>query len=610
MAPEPYRVIARKYRPESFDDVIGQQHITRTLQNAIESGRIGHAFLFIGSRGIGKTTSARILAKALNCLSSDGPTPTPCLTCDNCVSIAKGVNLDVIEIDGASNNSVDDVRAIREAVQMVPSSSRYKIYIIDEVHQLSGGAFNALLKTLEEPPPHAKFILATTEAHKVPATIISRCQRYDFRRVGQRDIQTLLSRICDSEGIEYEDAALGAIARAADGGIRDSESILDQIISYCGDRITFNAVFEVLGLVTIDKLHALCDALLAKDVATMLSIVDEVAISGKDLPQFIEETLRYFRNLLVCRSAGDPALLNLPEDEAAEMHRRAQQFGLTELVRLVEQLSDLFKRDFDVQLAPRIAFEAFLIRVSKVAVEVSVDSVLDKLAHLGAGGIVGAAPAAPAAAPPVPPADQPAAATPAPEPEKPAAKKAPAKKKAEAKKPPPDAPPPGPLPDSGAPVRQAEEAQQRMPATNANLHDTWQRVVEAAREEHGLSMAIWLGTAKPEAVDGDCLVLTLEEIQTDQRDRLERPATRSTVEALLHRLTANLTGYRIVWRATAPATAIAGNGAALPATAGVAPEDLERLLHDEKLAQVIDIFKGKVVEVRPGPQGVKAKPEA
>ncbi|NJL73444.1 MAG: DNA polymerase III subunit gamma/tau [Candidatus Competibacteraceae bacterium] len=218
MADQRYQVLARKWRPQRFDDVVGQEHITRTLKNAIGSGRIHHAFLFIGSRGIGKTTTARILAKALNCLSSDGPTIEPCGTCSNCTSIANGSNIDVIEIDGASNNGVDDVREIRDNVRMVPTNGRYKVYIIDEVHQLSVAAFNALLKTLEEPPPHAIFILATTEAQKIMATIISRCQRYDFRRVAMPDIVRLLRKILDHDGVKASDdacAPLRGLPRAA-----------------------------------------------------------------------------------------------------------------------------------------------------------------------------------------------------------------------------------------------------------------------------------------------------------------------------------------------------------------------------------------------------------
>lgn len=388
MAEDHYLVLARKWRPQTFDDVIGQEHVTRTLQNALRSGRIGHAFLFIGSRGIGKTTSARILAKALNCATAEGPTPEPCGTCDNCVSIALGNNIDVIEIDGASNNSVDDVRQIRENVRMVPSQSRYKIYVIDEVHQLSTPAFNALLKTLEEPPAHAVFILATTEAHKIPATIISRCQRYDFRRVPLGDIGALLRKILNSEGITCSDEALHAIARAADGGIRDAESILDQLVSYCDGAITFQDVFDVLGLVDWRVMHEMCAALDHKDVAKLLHVVEDVVISGKDLSQFVQEILRYFRNLLVCKAAASKDLLALPEEEIAEMEKWAHAFTLTDLIRFVEQFSEL-AGGFDSQLAQRTALEALFIRMCKTSTEVSVDSVLEKLLTLGAGGSAG-----------------------------------------------------------------------------------------------------------------------------------------------------------------------------------------------------------------------------
>jgi len=386
MADEKYRVFARKWRPQSFEDVIGQEHITRTLQNAITGGRVGHAFLFIGSRGIGKTTTARILAKALNCLATDSPTPHPCGQCDNCRSIAEGNNMDVIEIDGASNNSVDDVREIRENVRMVPARARYKIYIIDEVHQLSAGAFNALLKTLEEPPPHAIFVLATTEQHKIPATIISRCQRFDFRRVGIEPICTLLREILDAEGIRCGPDALNAIASAAEGGVRDAESILDQLVSYCDGEIAFKDVVDVLGLVDWRVLHDLCEAILDRDIARELRIVENVVVHGKDLSQFIQEILGYFRNLLVCKTTDPKTLLVLPDEQIAELQVHAGRFRLTDVIRLIEQFAELTK-GFDSQLAQRIALETLLIRISKVTVEMSVESIIEKLVQLGAGGM-------------------------------------------------------------------------------------------------------------------------------------------------------------------------------------------------------------------------------
>jgi len=404
MADDHYLVLARRWRPQTFGDVIGQEHITRTLQNALRSGRIHHAYLFVGSRGIGKTTSARILARCLNCLSSKLPTPEPCGTCPNCRSIAAGNNMDVIEIDGASNNSVEDVRQIRDNVRMMPSSGRYKIYVIDEVHQLSAAAFNALLKTLEEPPPHAIFILATTESHKIPATIISRCQRLDFRRVALKELIDLLRKIVAAEKRSATDDALYAIARAADGGVRDAESILDQLFSYCDGAITYQDVYSVLGLVDWQALHDLCDGLSGEDVVKLLKIVEEIVVQGKDLSQFAQEILRYFRNLLVLRSGGPEELLALPDDEVAAMRERAGRFTLMQLVRLVEQFAEL-ATGFDSQLAQRTALEALLIRVSKRSVDVSVESVLEKLAMLREGGAPAATPvpAAKAAPPPIAP---------------------------------------------------------------------------------------------------------------------------------------------------------------------------------------------------------------
>lgn len=465
MADSQYLVLARKWRPQCFEDVVGQEHITRTIKNAIATRRIHHAFLFIGSRGIGKTTTARILAKALNCLKSDGPTVEPCGVCDNCESIGRGTNIDVIEIDGASNNGVEDVREIRDNVRMVPANSRYKVYIIDEVHQLSTAAFNALLKTLEEPPAHAVFVLATTEAHKIPATIVSRCQRYDFRRVGSSCLVELLRKIVTAEGIKASDEALFAIARAAEGGVRDSESILDELITYCQGEITFQDVFDVLGLVDWKVLHSVCDAIVEKDVARLLTLVEEVVSAGKDLSQFVEELLRYFRNLLVCKTADATEMLHLPEEELNEVRQQAARFPLTPLIRIVEQFAELTK-GFDSQLAQRIALESLLIRLTKASVEVSVDTVLEKLLYLGAGGVAlgsvpmpdpVAAPKKPAkSAPPNPPEAGPV----------PQAKPVPAPESAIPVTPPePSAPEPLPVEAASAP--QAPEAVEPPPAKSA-----------------------------------------------------------------------------------------------------------------------------------------------
>jgi len=292
-----YRVFARKYRPQTFEEVVGQEHITRTLQNAISAGRVAQAYLFVGPRGIGKTSSARILAKALNCVQ--GPTPTPCGVCDSCREIADGRNLDVLEIDGASNNSVDNIRDLRDGAAYAPSRGPYKIYLIDEVHMLSSGAFNALLKTLEEPPEHVKFIFATTEGQKLPATITSRCQRFDLRRIPTIAISRHLMGIAEKENIQLEEAAADAIARAAEGGLRDAESMLDQAVAFCGDSIAQENVMEIFGFTPKEVTASFIEAILATDARKALDVIASQAESGRDLSRMLAEAIMHLRDLVV-----------------------------------------------------------------------------------------------------------------------------------------------------------------------------------------------------------------------------------------------------------------------------------------------------------------------
>jgi DNA polymerase III subunit gamma/tau len=569
MADEKYLVLARKWRPQRFEDVVGQEHITRTIQNSIASGRIGHAFLFIGCRGIGKTTTARVLAKALNCQASDKPTPNPCDECDACASIAAGTNIDVIEIDGASNRGIDDARQLRENVRFSPSQSRYKIYIIDEVHQLTNEAFNALLKTIEEPPPHAVFILATTEAHKVPATIVSRCQRYDFRRVGMERLTELLQRILDKEGVQATTEALYAIARAGDGSIRDSESILEQIISYCDGEISFQDVFDVLGLVDWKLLHDLCAAMLEKDVARLLKIVDEVVVCGKDLSVFVQDILHYFRNLLVCKTADPKGLLPVTDEELEVLKAQAAQFSLTGIIRLVEQFAELAK-DFDSQIAQRIALETMLIRVSKVAVEMSVDEVLEKLVQLGAGGV--GAPSTPVPAPAESPSPRSlgAASAVAEAPEAPAAPKKPRKPK--------------------------QSAPRKAVMTDANAKDVWKRISQTASEKN-LNLGVALGGAQDLVVDGDTLQLQFTEDQGAWRSAAEKSENRELVEGLLRQHTSNVSRLATVM-CEKPAEEDAARAPVAQHGASVDPEAVRAALEEPLVAKIVDVFKGRVVDVR------------
>ncbi|MEK7776462.1 MAG: DNA polymerase III subunit gamma/tau, partial [Planctomycetota bacterium] len=297
-----YVVLARRYRPQTFEDIVGQVPIVTTLRNAIRTNRVAHAYLLAGPRGVGKTSMARILSKALNC--QHGPTETPCNVCDICRHISDGTDIDVLEIDGASNRGIDEVRNIRQNVGYAASRSRYKIYIIDEVHMLTREAFNALLKTLEEPPPHVKFLFATTSASRLPETVQSRCQRFDFKNISLLDIEKRLSDICNTEGVQIEPAVLHAIARYARGGLRDSQSVLDQLIAFCRTKITLEDVNFVLGCIEEDKILGLFEAFLQNDAASALKIVNDVLSEGKTCGEFVDQLLTGVRDLLVVSSCG------------------------------------------------------------------------------------------------------------------------------------------------------------------------------------------------------------------------------------------------------------------------------------------------------------------
>jgi len=378
-----YEVLARKWRPKQFDEIVGQDHVTRTLKNAIETGRIAHAYIFVGSRGTGKTTTARILAKALNC--EKGPTPTPCDRCDSCREIMAGRSLDVIEIDGASNNSVDQIRELRDNVRYAPTRGPYKIYIIDEVHMLSISAFNALLKTLEEPPPHVKFLFATTDVHKVPATILSRCQRFDLRRISIADIVDRLRRGCEEEGIEISENALLAIARTADGGLRDAESALDQLISFRGKKIDEEDVLEVFGLISRGLIEELVKAILAPDIPAVIRITAEMDHAGKDLQRVVFELLEEFRNLLVVAYAGEGAAEEL-EIPAAQLDFYRTLVETAQPARLLRIIDVLVETDGRMRyaLSRRTLLETGLIRAARAARTVSLDELIRQVARLRA----------------------------------------------------------------------------------------------------------------------------------------------------------------------------------------------------------------------------------
>jgi DNA polymerase-3 subunit gamma/tau len=366
--PEAYTVIARKWRPQVFDDVVGQDHVVRTLKNAIQRQRIAHAYLFVGPRGTGKTSTARIFAKALNC--EQGPTPTPCGTCTACVDIARGSSMDVIEIDGASNNSVDQVRDLRDDARYAPAQGRFKIYIIDEVHMLSISAFNALLKTLEEPPPHVKFVFATTEVHKVLPTIISRCQRFDLRPIADELIIARLQHIAEAEQIAVTPAALACIARLADGGMRDAQSIFDQMIAFCGAAIDEPDVLDVYGLVAAADVAKLAAAVAAGDHRAIVAQVDAFDAAGRDL----------FRLLVDLQALVRRALL-----DAIHRGGTSDQLGTPLTTEQLARLADgLREGESAVKqgLSERVNFEIALLRAVENSRARAIDSVLREIAAL------------------------------------------------------------------------------------------------------------------------------------------------------------------------------------------------------------------------------------
>lgn len=333
-----YQVIARKWRPQRFEDIVGQEHVTRTLQNAIRSDRLAHAFLFSGVRGVGKTTTARILAKALNC--HQGPAAEPCCECVSCKEITAANSVDVLEIDAASNRGIDDIRELRENTRYGTSRDRYKIFIIDEVHMLTTEAFNALLKTLEEPPSHVKFILATTEHHRIPVTITSRCQQYEFKIIPFALILERLRLICNQEGIQVSDTSLRAISRGAQGSLRDGQSSLDQIIAFCGKEIRDEDVQALLGVVGQRRVVALMDAILQRDEKELLERVQELYSSGISAHNFCRNLIEHVRNLLVFRAAGwNPMLLPLPDSEQEDLKRQAALMSEAELIRAYDLLN-------------------------------------------------------------------------------------------------------------------------------------------------------------------------------------------------------------------------------------------------------------------------------
>ncbi len=378
-----YLVLARKSRPRTFDEVVGQKIIVRTLQNALAAGRVPHGLIFSGIRGTGKTTLARIMAKALNC--EQGPTPTPCNTCSSCRDIAAGSSVDLHEIDGASNRGIQEIRDLKENIRFMPTSARFKIIIIDEVHMLTSEAFNALLKTLEEPPDHVYFMFATTELHKVPVTILSRCQRYELQRVGRMELAAHYTRLAESEGIAIEPAAVDLVVREAAGSVRDGLSLLDQVFSYCGDQVKAEEVAEVLGLVSGQVIADLGEALLAGDISRAMEQLDQVYGYGMNIKRFVSELLTWFRHLIFCCLNKEPSrLLDLPQEDIARFSELAQHYSLTTVYALFNILLEGLERAH-YSSQPRLAIEMAFIGAVQVGDVQPVSELLVRLDKILAG---------------------------------------------------------------------------------------------------------------------------------------------------------------------------------------------------------------------------------
>jgi DNA polymerase-3 subunit gamma/tau len=522
----------RRHRPRTFDEVVGQTHVVRTLRNAVERGRVHHAYLFVGSRGTGKTSMAKILAACLNC--EQGPTVTPCGVCDSCVSIAAATSLDVIEMDAASNNSVDDIRDLRDRVAYAPVSGRHKVYILDEAHMLSSAAWNAFLKTLEEPPPHTIFVLATTEANKVLPTVVDRCHRFDFQRPTVEEIAGVLRRVANQEGIAIPDAALALVARHATGSFRDALGTLEQLTTYggsgdgAGSEISVDEVLAVLGVADAEALFGAVDAVAAHDARAALLAVARLSESGRDAGQLLRELEAHARELLAVQVLGEvPAELRLTPERDERLAAQAAALGRQDVVRLLDLLSDALEALANGAQA-RIQLELALVKAAAPEVDPSAKALLARIdrleAQLGGG--------APAAAPvdaggPAQPAAPPAVAAPAPPPPPPAATEpAPPPPPAEPVPTPERAPAPAPnglgpstaaavaaaAPAVAAPAPAAEPAAEPEPAPApppapageldlAGMRELWPAVVDAIRTENGL-LAAALEKAQPVELDG------------------------------------------------------------------------------------------------------------
>jgi DNA polymerase III subunit gamma/tau len=540
-----YVSLYRKYRPQTFHDIVGQDHVTGTLVNAIQTGQVHHAMLFCGTRGTGKTSTARVLAKALNCVK--GPTPEPCNVCDACVSITDGTNLDVTEIDAASHGSVDDARDLREKASYAPAAARFKVYIIDEAHMVTTQGFNAMLKVLEEPPEHVRFVFCTTEPHKVIEAIRSRCQRHDFRRIRTAALVEDFARICEAEGVEIEPAALELVARAADGSHRDGLSRLDQVLTFAGPKVTLADVAQVLGALPVELRFDLAEALAAHRVADVLACVERVVDAGHDLHQFTREALEHLRDLYVLRVApSSTTLVDVTAETRERLAAQAERFGPGELGRMVNIVGDLYL-DLRTATDQRLVVEVGLARAAVPEASLDAEALLARIERLerrlSITGGEGAVPAAaPAAAEPAARKAPPPQAAPASPPSTPAAvapvKPPPAKARSKARAGEQTAEPP--VEEAGW---EAAEAPAQVPVDLDLVRRSWPLVLERVQAASRLT-ASFLGHGRPVALEGRRLVV---ELPKDRPFEAEALAGRSKqVEGVLEAMLGGGLEIRVV----------------------------------------------------------------
>src|SRR3954468_6410056 len=511
-----YQVIARKYRPQRFSDVVGQEHVTQTLSNAIDQKRIAHAYLFCGPRGTGKTTIARIFAKCLNC--TDGPKVNFDDNDPRCQEITEGRSLDVLEIDGASNRGIDEIRELRETAKYAPASSRFKIYIIDEVHMLTKEAFNALLKTLEEPPAHVKFMFATTEPEKVLPTILSRCQRFDLRRIPVALIVKHLGEIAGKEKVQIEEAALYAIARGAEGGMRDAESALDQLISFCGDKIGESDVLSMFGLTAQGQILSVAQGILNGQAETVLRELEDLTRHGKDLARLLSDLLGHFRNVLIYQvSKGDTKWLEIPESAAGTIAEHAKQINTDGLTRGMEILTDAEGRLRDAA-SKKIFLEVALLKAIQARNAVSVESVLKQLQQLRQSG--GDATPGKSATPAT------ASASPVTEAPKP---QAPSRATAAM-----ELPAPAPAPVAPEPMRTEAATTSSPPVAGGgvNIDELWQNVLEAVGRASPF-IKTYLLQAHPISLARNAFTIGFDPEFADQMSLVDIPKNHSLIQTKL-----------------------------------------------------------------------------